>query len=103
GAQWEREMFAMGSEEQMVRRAEQFLRERAPEPDENLGLIRQIIQAVTDNRDMTKVEDIVTGFGVNKRTLQRLFSRYMGVSPKWIIQRYRLQEAAELMEKGGAL
>jgi AraC-like DNA-binding protein len=29
------------------------------------------------------------------RTLQRLFATYVGVSPKWVIQRYRLHEAAE--------
>lgn len=103
GAQWERQMFAMGGEEQMVRLTEQFLRERAPEMDGNLELIGQIVRDVADHRDMTKVEDIVTRFGVNKRTLQRLFSRYVGVSPKWIIQRCRLQEAAELMEKGSSL
>jgi len=27
--------------------------------------------------------------------LQRLFSQYVGVSPKWVIQRYRLHEVAE--------
>ncbi|MDF2725313.1 MAG: AraC family transcriptional regulator, partial [Paenibacillus sp.] len=26
--------------------------------------------------------------------------RYVGVSPKWVIQRYRLHEAAEQMERG---
>ena len=34
-------------------------------------------------------------YGVNKRTLQRLFAKYVGVSAKWVIQRYRLHEAAE--------
>ena len=29
------------------------------------------------------------------RALQRLFAEYVGVSPKWTIRRYRLQEAAE--------
>jgi AraC-like DNA-binding protein len=37
---------------------------------------------------------------LNKRTLQRLFARYVGVSPKWVIQRYRLHEAAERLAAG---
>ena len=43
--------------------------------------------------------------GVGKRTLQRLFSEYAGVTPKWIIQRYRLHEAAERLatEEGVSL
>ena len=35
-------------------------------------------------------------------TRQRLFVRYVGASPKWMIQRYRLQEAAERLAREGA-
>jgi AraC-like DNA-binding protein len=34
------------------------------------------------------------------RSLQRLFSRYVGVSPKWVIRRYRLHELLEQMHSG---
>jgi AraC-like DNA-binding protein len=34
------------------------------------------------------------------RTLQTVFQKYVGVSPKWVIQRYRLQEAAEMLASG---
>ena len=30
----------------------------------------------------------------------RQFTRYVGVSPKWVIQRYRLHEALERLERG---
>jgi len=30
-----------------------------------------------------------------------LFDDYVGVSPKWVIQRYRLHEAAERIARGG--
>jgi hypothetical protein len=33
------------------------------------------------------------------RSLQRLFSNYVGVSPKWVIQRFRLQEAVSHLSK----
>jgi AraC-like DNA-binding protein len=36
----------------------------------------------------------VERFGIPARTLQRLFNRYVGVSPKWVLRRYRLHEAA---------
>jgi AraC-like DNA-binding protein len=32
------------------------------------------------------------------RSLQRLFRKYVGVSPKWVIRRYRLHEAAERLK-----
>ena len=37
---------------------------------------------------------------MSPRTLQRLFRRYVGVSPKWVLQRYRLHEAAERIAEG---
>ena len=32
--------------------------------------------------------------------MQRRFHDYVGVSPKWVIQRYRLQDAAYLLSSG---
>lgn len=43
----------------------------------------------------TLVSDIAADRSVSVRTLQRLFARYVGVSPKWVLQRYRLHEALE--------
>lgn len=96
----EQQIFAIETEEEMVQLAEQFLLDRIPEQDDNVELINRIVQFTIDNRQITKVEDIVQEFDMNKRTLQRLFNRYVGVSPKWVIKRYRLQEVVELMEKG---
>ena len=42
-------------------------------------------------------------FGVGVRTLQRLFDETVGVSPKWVIQRYRLHEAAARMAAAAAI
>ncbi|PYI52650.1 helix-turn-helix domain-containing protein [Paenibacillus flagellatus] len=97
----EQELLAMDDDRRMVERAERFFRERLPERDAHVDLVNRIADAIVEDRGMTKVDDLVDRFGVNKRTMQRLFSRYVGVSPKWMIQRYRLQEAAELIEKGG--
>ena len=38
--------------------------------------------------------------GLGVRPLQRLFRTHVGASPKWVIRRYRLQEAALRMEQG---
>jgi AraC-like DNA-binding protein len=74
---------------------EEFLRGLRPQPDEHVARIAEIVHAVAGNREIVKVEDLVDRYGLNKRTLQRLFAKYVGVSPKWVIQRYRLHEAAE--------
>lgn len=74
---------------------EGFLRARRTDPDENVTLVTEIVYAVAKEREILKVEDLVERYGLNKRALQRLFAKYLGVSPKWVIQRYRLHEAAE--------
>jgi AraC-like DNA-binding protein len=37
------------------------------------------------------------------RSLQRLFAEHVGVSPKWVLRRYRLHEAVARAQGGEAL
>lgn len=80
--------------EQLVTAAEAFLRARWPAEDPQVELVGQIVAALLHEREITRVEDVVRRFGVPPRTLQRLFARHVGVSPKWVLRRYRLHEAA---------
>jgi len=41
--------------------------------------------------------------GIPERRLQRLFADYVGVSPKWVMRRARLHEAALRAESGGGV
>jgi AraC-like DNA-binding protein len=74
---------------------EAFLRARQPVPDETAVFAGRITDRIASDRRLTKVEQISKECGVGVRKLQRLFDEYVGVSPKWVIQRYRLHEAAE--------
>jgi AraC-like DNA-binding protein len=84
----------------MIALATPLLLAYRPPPDANAALARTIVDRIEAERELTKVNDLLGEFGVGKRTLQRLFARYVGVSPKWVIQRYRLQEAAEKLAAG---
>lgn len=88
----EEEVFSMDSEEELVRFAEKFLYERLPEEDKTVETINRIIEEISNKREIIKVEDIVEFSGLNKRTLQRMFQQYVGVGPKWVINRYRMFE-----------
>jgi transcriptional regulator GlxA family with amidase domain len=55
--------------------------------------------AATD-RSLRTLADLVTASGIGARTLQRLFTEHVGVSPTWVLRRYRLQEAAETVRDG---
>jgi AraC-like DNA-binding protein len=87
-------------EGQMVERMEAILRERLPARDETVEVIHRIVDRIISDREITKVDHLVSRLSMNKRSLQRLFSQYVGVSPKWVIKRYRLMEAAEQVANG---
>jgi AraC-like DNA-binding protein len=52
------------------------------------------------NREVRRLADLCTLAGLRPRTLQRMFLQYAGVSPTWVIRRYRLLEAAESVREG---
>ncbi|MDF2651939.1 MAG: AraC family transcriptional regulator [Paenibacillus sp.] len=97
---FEGELFALEDKEKRIELVERLLRRSMPERDKTVDLLNEIINGIIHDRDITKVEHLVDRFNIAKRTLQRLFSQYIGVSPKWVIQRYRMHEAGELIESG---
>lgn len=74
---------------------ETFLCALQPRADDALALAGTVAARIANDRAITRVEQLGLEFGTSARTLQRLFGEYVGVSPKWMIRRYRLQEAAE--------
>ncbi|MBD7920148.1 helix-turn-helix transcriptional regulator [Cellulomonas sp. Sa3CUA2] len=76
-----------------------LLRTHLPVDDEGL-LVNRLVAAVEDDPALLRVEDLCDRFGIAERALQRLVRRRTGLSPKWLIQRRRLQEAAERLRDG---
>lgn len=65
-----------------------------PAPDDDARLVDRIVAAVEQDRTLLRVEQLADRFGLGVRHLQRLVAGHIGFGPKWLIQRYRLQEAA---------
>ena len=55
---------------------------------------------VEGDSEVTRVAQVCERFGLSERALQRLVHRRLGLTPKWLIQRRRLQEAAERLRAG---
>lgn len=62
--------------------------------DELAALVRRM---ATDDT-LVRVEQLAALTGRSVRTLQRQFRRDIGVGPKWVLARFRLQEAAYALE-----
>jgi transcriptional regulator GlxA family with amidase domain len=83
----------------MVAAAEGFLRSKNAPRDENIDLIGQLVEEIRRAGGIMKVEQLAATARLTTRTLQRLFNEYVGVGPKWVIKRFRLQEAADLLAR----
>ncbi len=81
----------------MMQAAESILRTRIPPPDKNVDFVHGVVERVATDRTITRVDALAKALGWGERALQRLFSDYVGVSPKWVIRRSRLHDAASLL------
>ncbi len=59
-----------------------------------------VAELAEKNRDVRRLSDLCELAGFRPRTLQRMFTHFAGVSPAWVIRRYRLLDAAEAVRHG---
>ena len=91
-----------------------------PEPEARAGRLARALEQAADpgrvrparqvadvarlaetDRSVRRLGDLCERSGITGRTLQRLFLSYAGVSPTWVLRRYRLLEVAEIVREGG--
>ena len=58
------------------------------------------MELALSDRAIVRVDDLAGRSGLPVRALQLLFREYVGVSPKWVIRRFWLQEAALRLAAG---
>lgn len=71
--------------------------------DDEGRLVNAVVEYVEGDREVRRVGQVCEKFGIAERTLQRLTARRVGLSPKWLIQRRRLHDAAERLRAGDDL
>ncbi|MFE5754262.1 DUF6597 domain-containing transcriptional factor [Streptomyces massasporeus] len=64
-------------------------------PDPQADLAIDLVRHIRADRTVRRVGDFARAEGLSVRALQRLFATCVGVSPKWVILRYRIHEALE--------
>ena len=79
---------------------ENWLRHFLPIDDDG-RLVNEIVDYVETNPDVVSVGQICEHAHITERTLQRLIRRRLGLTPKWLIQRRRLHEAAGRLRDPG--
>lgn len=81
---------------------ETFLRAQGARADPVAERMMRIAARMAEDRGIKRIEQIAQEFSIGLRSLQRQFRDYVGVHPKWVIQRYRLHEALARIDEGKA-
>jgi AraC-like DNA-binding protein len=72
-----------------------FLGTLLPAQDVVAEEMATLVALIARRTDVRRISDLAQASGRSERTLHRLFLRYVGVSPAWVLRRYRLLVAAE--------
>lgn len=74
---------------------------RFVDPDDDEGrLLGEVVALVESESALTRVGDLAERVGLGERALQRLVRRRLGLTPKWLLRRRRLQDAADRLHRG---
>ncbi|MFJ3994214.1 DUF6597 domain-containing transcriptional factor [Streptomyces sp. NPDC090032] len=72
-----------------------FLLARGAADDPQADLAMDLVDRIRTDTTVHRVGGFAAAQGLSVRSLQRLFSAYVGVGPKWIILRHRIHQALE--------
>ncbi|MEO8878249.1 MAG: helix-turn-helix domain-containing protein, partial [Polyangiaceae bacterium] len=68
----------------------------------NADEANRIVDLARQDVTIVRVADLAARVGKGTRSIERLLREHVGVSPKWIIRRFRVQEAAARLASGAA-
>jgi AraC-like DNA-binding protein len=90
-----------GDDDAVIEQLVILLRSNLPSPDDTVDLINRIIAEVEADEELNTVAAVARSFGRSERWLQQAFRDYLGIGPKWLLQRRRMLAAAEQIRNSG--
>jgi AraC-like DNA-binding protein len=95
GAAWVLDLASVADTSDQIAIAEGFLLRHLPPLGGEAERVRDMVERLARDQSLLRVQQVADDLGLEVRSLERRFRRYVGVSPKWVIRRYRLHEALE--------
>lgn len=90
-----RAVLGPADEDAWVAALDTYLLPLVPPPDAQAELATELAELVRTDRSLLRVDALARAGDMSVRSLQRLFSAYVGVGPKWVILRHRIHEALQ--------
>ncbi|WP_293746825.1 helix-turn-helix transcriptional regulator [uncultured Paraglaciecola sp.] len=82
----------------VVTHLDETLRKIVMPQDSALSNVQALAEQMKNNNEIKRVEMLADISRTSVRTLQRLFKTYVSLPPKWLIRKYRLSHALEMLE-----
>ncbi|SHM44780.1 AraC family transcriptional regulator [Actinacidiphila paucisporea] len=100
-----RRILALDDLPEMAAHADRFLLALLPglPPDPQVAEVAELVETITARPQLFRVDELARELGMPVRRLQRLFAEYVGASPKWVLRRARLHEAAARADEGAGV
>lgn len=92
-----RQSVADGDDHAAIAAFEGWLARQRIEFDDDAALVRRVVERAESDRAIVRADDLADAVGLSLRSLERLVREYVGLTPKWLIGRHRMQEAAQLL------
>ncbi|WP_205990714.1 helix-turn-helix domain-containing protein [Paraburkholderia sp. Ac-20336] len=83
--------------DEAIARVEAVLSERRPPFDPWVERLDTAVHTIQEDRDITTTRALLQRLNLSERAMQRVFSNYLGVTPKWLIQRARIHDALQCL------
>lgn len=85
------------SHDEATAQVEGLLSERQPSFDPWVERLDAVIHTIQEDSSITTTCALQDRLELGERAIQRVFSNYVGVTPKWLVQRARIHDALRLL------
>ena len=93
-------ILATADVDEMVEAMEAYVIALDPQPDPVVDEVRALVARAEQDRSITRAEQLADLASTSLRSLQRLFTEYVGIGPKWVVARFRILDAAAAAHSG---
>lgn len=94
------ETLLSGDLPELVIKLSEIISDHALPISSHMKLARKMVEFIEEQDALTDLSSLSGAFDLSTRQIQRIFQDYIGVSPKWVIDRYRMFEALDALNEG---
>jgi AraC-like DNA-binding protein len=94
------ELYGLERDEQIIERICSYLTPFSFVASQQQRMAREWIEMIKNEPEIYNVSQLADRTNSSTRSIQRYCQQYLGLSPKWLIRRYRLHQALESLDKG---